>query len=84
MTGLSAGLPAGRLLGGRRWLWSGDPRRRRLEFVEEIADLRFERQDSRFVGGDASIPFAATWALGGIHPAKVANSPAISCASFYR
>jgi hypothetical protein len=46
--------------------------------------LRFERQDARFMSGDASIPFATSKALGDFHAAKVANSPAISCASFYR
>jgi hypothetical protein len=57
------------------------PRRRRLELVEQIANLGFERQDARFVSGDASIPLAASRTLGDFHAAKLPNSHAISCAS---
>ena len=42
MTGLAAGFLAGRLLGRRRRLRSLAPRRRRLEIVEQVANLCFE------------------------------------------
>jgi hypothetical protein len=54
---------------------------RRLEFVLKIADDRFQREHPRFEIGDAGIAFAATGALGDIHPTTVTNSRTISCAS---
>ena len=60
----------------------GARRLRRLEFVEQVADLAFEGQDSRFVGGDAGIALAASRALGNVHDPRLANSSDFSCASF--
>ena len=80
MTRLSAGRLAGRLRGRDRRR-RHDPWWRRLALVEPIANLGFERQHPRFQLGDARIPLAPSRALGDIPAAKVANSPAISCAS---
>src|SRR6185437_4636443 len=78
----AAGSLAGRFLGGGRRLRRRGLGGRRLEFVEQIAKLAFERQHPCFQLRIAGQQYAAPGALGNVHAANIANSPAISCASF--
>src|SRR6185437_14194973 len=50
--------------------------------VEQIAKLAFERKHPCFHLRIAGQQYAAPGALGNVHAANIANSPAISCASF--
>jgi hypothetical protein len=79
--GLGAGLFAGGFFGGGGRLRREGPRSGRgLEFVEQVADLSFEREDFGFRPDKACREFAATGALGSVHAARIADSSEISCA----
>lgn len=90
MSRLSAGLSAGRLLGGSgRLRFLDSRRRRRLETVLEIADDAFEDEELRLHGdnlrfefSDANIALATSWTFRHFHADTLADHDPCSCAGF--